>query len=126
MALPGPPVVPALPTGPPMDRDAGAREPRPRGGGLATSRLSVLARSVIELHTRPTPIRVLIQPPAHVRGEALQGRGAYNRADLENAAGRRTALRKLNAPHLGTAVYDGVVFPDGVRAIIPTRKLRAA
>lgn len=35
-------------------------------------------------------------------------------------------FRKLNAPHLCTAVYDGVVFHDGVRTIIPTRKLRAA
>ena len=35
-------------------------------------------------------------------------------------------FRKLNAPHLCTAVYDGVVFHDGVRAIIPPRKVRAA
>jgi putative transposase len=35
-------------------------------------------------------------------------------------------FRKLNAPHLCTAVYDGVVFHDGVRPMIPTRKLRAA
>ncbi len=35
-------------------------------------------------------------------------------------------FRKLNAPHLCTSVYDGVVFHDGIRAITPTRKLRAA
>lgn len=35
-------------------------------------------------------------------------------------------FRKLNAPHLCSAVYDGVVFHDGVRPILPTRKLRAA
>lgn len=35
-------------------------------------------------------------------------------------------FRKLNAPHLCAAVFEGVVFHDGVRAIIPTRKLRAA
>ena len=35
-------------------------------------------------------------------------------------------FRKLNAPHLCAAVYDGIVFHDGVRAVIPTRKLRAA
>ena len=35
-------------------------------------------------------------------------------------------FRKLNAPHLCTAVSDGVAFPDGVRAVTPTRKLRAA
>lgn len=35
-------------------------------------------------------------------------------------------FRKLNAPHLCSAVYDGVVFHDGVRTSIPTRALRAA
>ena len=35
-------------------------------------------------------------------------------------------FRKLNAPHLCTAVYDGVIFHEGVRTITPTRKLRAA
>ncbi|HVA58589.1 MAG TPA: IS256 family transposase [Gemmatimonadaceae bacterium] len=35
-------------------------------------------------------------------------------------------FRKLNAPHLCTAVSDGVAFPDGIRTITPTRKLRAA
>lgn len=35
-------------------------------------------------------------------------------------------FRKLNAPHLCTTVYDNVVFHDGIRTVIPTRKLRAA
>lgn len=36
-------------------------------------------------------------------------------------------FRKLNAPHLCTAVYDGAVYGDGIRMIIIlTRKLRAA
>lgn len=36
-------------------------------------------------------------------------------------------FRKLNAPHLCTAVYDRAAYADGLRIIItPTRKLRAA
>lgn len=35
-------------------------------------------------------------------------------------------FRKLNAPHPCTAVYDGVVFNDGVRAVAPARERRAA
>ena len=35
-------------------------------------------------------------------------------------------FRKLNAPHLCTAVYDGVVFHDGIRTVTPTRDRRAA
>lgn len=35
-------------------------------------------------------------------------------------------FRKLNAPQLCTAVYDNVRFHDGICAITPTRKLRAA
>ena len=35
-------------------------------------------------------------------------------------------FRVLNAPHLCTTVYDGVLYCDGVREITPTRKLRAA
>jgi len=35
-------------------------------------------------------------------------------------------FRKLNAPHLCTAVYDGVVFRDGIRTVTPTRERRAA
>jgi hypothetical protein len=36
-------------------------------------------------------------------------------------------FRKLNAPHLCTAVYDGTAYAAGLRIIItPTRKLRAA
>lgn len=35
-------------------------------------------------------------------------------------------FRKLNAPHLCTAVFDGVVFTDGVRTLTPTRDRRAA
>lgn len=35
-------------------------------------------------------------------------------------------FRKLNAPHLCTAVFDGVVFHDGIRTVTPTRDRRAA
>jgi hypothetical protein len=35
-------------------------------------------------------------------------------------------LRKLNAPHLCTTVYDGATYCDGVRVINRTRELRAA
>jgi hypothetical protein len=35
-------------------------------------------------------------------------------------------FRALDAPHLCTTVYDGVLYRDGVREFIPTRKLRAA
>lgn len=35
-------------------------------------------------------------------------------------------FRKLNAPHLCTSVYDGVIYGDGVRVIRPPRELRAA
>lgn len=35
-------------------------------------------------------------------------------------------FRKLNAPHLCSTVYDGVVYCDGVRIIRPPRELRAA
>lgn len=35
-------------------------------------------------------------------------------------------FRKLNAPHLCTAVFDGVVFTDGVRTLTSTRDRRAA
>ena len=35
-------------------------------------------------------------------------------------------FRELNAPHLCTAVFDGVVFTDGVRPLTPTRDRRAA
>ena len=35
-------------------------------------------------------------------------------------------FRKLNAPHLCTAVHDGVRYCDGIRVITPTRELRAA
>ena len=35
-------------------------------------------------------------------------------------------FRKLNAPQLCTAVYDNVLFHDGICAITPPRKLRAA
>lgn len=35
-------------------------------------------------------------------------------------------FRKLTAPHLCTAVFDGVVFTDGVRTFTPTRDRRAA
>ncbi len=35
-------------------------------------------------------------------------------------------FRKLNAPHLCTAVYDGAVFHDGICTVTPTRTRRAA
>lgn len=35
-------------------------------------------------------------------------------------------FRKLNAPHLCTAVYDGAVFHDGICTVTPTRERRAA
>ena len=35
-------------------------------------------------------------------------------------------FRKLNAPHLCTAVYDGVVFHDGIHTAPPARARRAA
>jgi len=35
-------------------------------------------------------------------------------------------FRKLNAPQLCTAVFDGVIFTDGVRTLTPTRDRRAA
>ena len=35
-------------------------------------------------------------------------------------------FRTLNAPHLCSSVYDGVVYCDGVRVIRPPRELRAA
>ena len=34
-------------------------------------------------------------------------------------------FRKLNAPHVCTAVCEDAVFPDGICTITPTRKLRA-
>ena len=35
-------------------------------------------------------------------------------------------FRKLNAPHLGTAVYEGATYRDGIRVLTPARELRAA
>lgn len=35
-------------------------------------------------------------------------------------------FRRLRAPHLCTAVYDGVVYHDGIRTVTPARELRAA
>ncbi len=35
-------------------------------------------------------------------------------------------FRKLNAPHLCTAVYDGAVYRDGIGSITPPREQRAA
>jgi len=35
-------------------------------------------------------------------------------------------IRKLNAPHLCTTVYDGATYRDGVLGIPSTRELRAA
>lgn len=35
-------------------------------------------------------------------------------------------FRKLNAPHLCTAVYDGVVYHDGIRTFTPIRERQAA
>ena len=35
-------------------------------------------------------------------------------------------FRKLNAPHLCTAVHEGAIYADGIRVLTPTRELRAA
>ena len=35
-------------------------------------------------------------------------------------------FRKLNAPHLCAAVYDGALFRDGIRAVTTSREMRAA
>ena len=35
-------------------------------------------------------------------------------------------VRALDAPHLCTAVSDGVIYRNGVPEITPTRKLRTA
>ena len=80
-------------------------------------------------HLRTT--NVIESPFAAVR---LRTSAAKRFKKVENAAALiwKTLLvvehhfRKLNAPHLSTAVYDNVVFRDGTRTITPTRKLRAA
>ena len=46
--------------------------------------------------------------------------------DLEDRFVVEHHFRALNAPHLCTAVSDGVIYRDGVRELTPTRKLRAA
>lgn len=35
-------------------------------------------------------------------------------------------FRKLNAPHLCTAVHEGAIYRDGIRVLTPARELRAA
>ena len=35
-------------------------------------------------------------------------------------------FRKLNAPHLCTAIHDGAIYRDGIRVLTPARELRAA
>ena len=80
-------------------------------------------------HLRMT--NVIESPFAAVR---LRTSAAKRFKKVENAAALiwKTLLvvehhfRKLNAPHLSTAVYDNVVFHDGTRTITPPRKLRAA
>ena len=69
------------------------------------------------------------RPAPHLRTSA-----AKRFKKVENAAALiwKTLLvvehhfRKLNAPHLCTAVYDNVLLHDGICTITPTRKLRAA
>ena len=80
-------------------------------------------------HLRTT--NIIESPFAAVR---LRTSAAKRFKVVENAAALiwKTLLvveqhfRKLNAPHLCAAVSDGVVFHDGVRTSITTRKLRAA
>lgn len=81
-------------------------------------------------HIRTT--NVIESPFAAVR---LRTSAAKRFKKVENATALiwRTLLvveqhfRKLNAPHLCTALYDGAAYADGLRIIItPTRKLRAA
>ena len=80
-------------------------------------------------HLRTT--NVIESPFAAVR---LRTSAAKRFKQVENATALiwKTLLvvehhfRKLNAPHRCTAVYDGVIYNDGFRTIIPTRKLRAA
>ena len=80
-------------------------------------------------HLRTT--NVIESPFAAVR---LRTSAARRFKQVENATALiwKTLLvvehhfRALNAPHLCTAVYDGVLYRDGVRELTPTRKLRAA
>ena len=80
-------------------------------------------------HLRTT--NVIESPFAAVR---LRTSAARRFKQVENATALiwKTLLvvehhfRALNAPHLCTAVYDGVLYRDGVREWTPTRKLRAA
>ena len=80
-------------------------------------------------HLRTT--NVIESPFAAVR---LRTSAAKRFTKVENATALiwKTLLvvehhfRKLNALHLCTAVREDVVFHDGIRTIIPTRKLRAA
>ena len=80
-------------------------------------------------HLRTT--NVIESPFAAVR---LRTSAAQRFKQVENATALiwKTLLvvehhfRVLNAPHLCTTVYDGVLYCDGVREITPTRKLRAA
>ena len=80
-------------------------------------------------HLRTT--NVIESPFAAVR---LRTSAAKRFKKVENAAALiwKTLLvvehhfRKLNAPHLCTAVYDNVLLHDGICTITPTRKLRAA
>ena len=61
----------------------------------------------------------------HATVEVLQGfLDAFNRWKTLLVVEQH--FRKLNAPHLCTAVYDGVVFHDGIRAATPARARRAA
>ena len=80
-------------------------------------------------HLRTT--NVIESPFAAVR---LRPSAARRFKQVENATALiwKTLLvvehhfRALNAPHLCTAVSDGVLYRDGVRELTPTRKLRAA
>lgn len=81
-------------------------------------------------HLRTT--NVIESPFAAVRLRTSAAK-RFKRVDNATALIWKTLLvveqhfRKLNAPHLCTAVSDGAVYGDGIRMIIiPTRKLRAA
>ena len=80
-------------------------------------------------HLRTT--HVIESPVAAVR---LRTSAAKRFKKVDNATARMWKpllvvehhFRKLNAPHLGTAVYDDIAFHDGIRTVTPTRERRAA
>lgn len=80
-------------------------------------------------HLRTT--NVIESPFAAVRLRTSAAK-RFKRVDNATALIWKTLLvveqhfRKLNAPHLCTAVYDGVVFRDGIRTATPAQERRAA